>query len=213
MCRLKKAGDADSACAVLQLLEAKIPLCFRFLSHSDDDVSAAVMDFAREYIQLLKQKPLTNETERQRVQSLLFIIFEKTKYDESFYFDRDGEEEAMFLEYRKQLRVLFDNVAVLDRDLVLNRVRDLVNSTLPRWQSTPFSEVEAALTFLYQLGEALPVSHGNHFSGDPAKASALQPMMESLISSGVSNYPHSVVALCFFELVQLLFIDRFILFH
>lgn len=68
---------------------------------------------------------------------------------------------------RKQLRVLFDNVAALDRELVLNRVRDLVNMTLPRWQASPFSEVEVALTFLYQLGEALPASHGNHFSGDP----------------------------------------------
>ncbi len=28
-------------------------------------------------------------------------------------------------------------------------------------------EVEVALTFLYMLGEALPASHGNHFSGDP----------------------------------------------
>lgn len=199
--KLKKAGDNDCACAVMQLLESKIPLTFRFLSHSDDDVSATVMDFVKEYIQLLKQKPAINEAERQKVESLLFIIFEKTKYDEGFYFDRDGEEEAIFLEYRKQLRTLFDNVAVLDRDLVLNRVRDLVNMTLPRWQTSSFSEVEAALTFLYQLGEALPVSHGNHFSGDPAKASALQPMMESLLSCGVSSYPHPAVTLCFFELV------------
>jgi len=199
--RLKKAGDCDSARGVLQLLEAKIPLCFRFLSHEDDDVSSAVMDFAKEYVQLLKQKPTVNDTERQRVESLLFIIFEKTKYDEGFYFDRDGEEEAIFLEYRKQLRVLFDNVAALDRELVLNRVRDLVNMTLPRWQTSPFSEVEAALTFLYQLGEALPASHGNHFSGDPTKASALQPMMELLLSCGVHNYPHAAVVLCFFELV------------
>jgi len=48
--RLKKAGDGDTAHAVMQLLDSKIPLCFRFLSHSDDDVSAAVMELAREYI-------------------------------------------------------------------------------------------------------------------------------------------------------------------
>lgn len=106
----------------MQLLESKIPLCFRFLGHSDDDVSASVMDFAREYVQvicglinalpgkselihtflnqLLKQKAPINDAERQQVESLLFIIFEKTKYDEGFFFDRDGEEEAIFLEYR-----------------------------------------------------------------------------------------------------------------
>lgn len=46
------------------------------------------------------------ETERQRVESLLFIIFEKTKYDEGFYFDRDGEEEALFLDYRLEKQIL-----------------------------------------------------------------------------------------------------------
>ena len=65
---------------------------------------------------------------------------------------------------RKQRRILFDNVA-LDRDLVLNRVCDLINMR-PQLQTSPLIEVEAALTFLYQLGEALPLSYGNEFSGD-----------------------------------------------
>lgn len=53
VCRLKKAGDNDSAYAVMQLLESKIPLTLRFLSHSDDDVSATVMDFVKEYVQVM----------------------------------------------------------------------------------------------------------------------------------------------------------------
>lgn len=88
---------------------------------------------------------------------------------------------------------------------MLDRVRQLVNSTLPHWRSASFRDVEAALTFLYQLGEALPASHGQHFSGDPSKASALQPMMESLVTSGVSSYPHPAVVISFFELVRLFF--------
>ena len=60
--RLKKAGDCDSAREVLQLLEAKISLCFRFLSHEDDDVSSAVMDFAKEYVQVIRRLLLTDLT-------------------------------------------------------------------------------------------------------------------------------------------------------
>ena len=90
---------------------------------------------------------------------------------------------------RKQLRVLFDNVAILDRELVLNRVRDLVNMTLPRWQTSPFSDVEAALTFLYMLGEALPASHGNHFSGDPV----------SLPNPPIKMTLHCLFDLCFYR--------------
>ncbi len=118
-CRLKKAGDAESACSVLRLLEDKMTLCLRFLSHADDDVSAAVLEMAREYVQLLKQKPAepastpAGQAERRRVEALLFVIFEKTKYDEDGYGGAAalaGEDEALFLDYRKQLRVLFDNV-------------------------------------------------------------------------------------------------------
>lgn len=41
-------------------------------------------------------------------------------------------------------------------------------------------EVEVAIRLLYMLGEALPASHGAHFSGDTAKTSALQDMMRTV---------------------------------
>lgn len=48
------------------------------------------------------------------------------------------------------------------------------------WQTAPFMEVEVAIRLLYMLGEALPASHGAHFSGDTAKTSALQDMMRTV---------------------------------
>ncbi len=48
------------------------------------------------------------------------------------------------------------------------------------WQTAPFMEVEVAIRLLYMLGEALPASHGAHFSGDTTKASALQDMMRTV---------------------------------
>ena len=37
----------------------------------------------------------------------------KTKYDPSFNFENEGEEEAMFLEYRKNIKSVFDSIASL----------------------------------------------------------------------------------------------------
>lgn len=37
-----------------------------------------------------------------------------------------------------------------------------------------------AIRLLYMLGEALPASHGAHFSGDTTKTSALQDMMRTV---------------------------------
>lgn len=49
-------------------------------------------------------------------------------------------------------------------------------------------EVEVAIRLLYMLGEALPASHGAHFSGDTAKTSALQDMMRTV--------SHMITLLC-----------------
>lgn len=57
---------------------------------------------------------------------------------------------------------------------------DPVLCSIRRWQTAPFMEVEVAIRLLYMLGEALPASHGAHFSGDSAKTSALQDMMRTV---------------------------------
>lgn len=88
-------------------------------------------------------------------------------------------------------------------------------------------EVEVAIRLLYMLGEALPASHGAHFSGDATKTSTLQDMMRmvsgvallwsdpclfscshvssalnpQLVSCNVSSYQHTSVSLEFFETV------------
>jgi hypothetical protein len=41
-------------------------------------------------------------------------------------------------------------------------------------------EVEVAVRLVYMLGEALPASHGAHFTGDATKASVLQEMMRTV---------------------------------
>lgn len=62
------------------------------------------------------------------------------------------------------------------------------------WQNTRFMEVEVAVRLLYMLAEALPVSHGAHFSGDVSKASALQDMMRTV---GIHRtFPGNVFVLC-----------------
>lgn len=82
------------------------------------------------------------------------------------------------------------------------------------WQTSPFMEVEVAIRLLYMLGEALPASHGAHFSGDTAKTSALQDMMRmvSLITSmsGVCgviflwSFVFHVLGFCFFLMIETL---------
>ncbi|CAC5407762.1 unnamed protein product [Mytilus coruscus] len=132
---------------------------------------------------------------------LLYIVIKKMTYDESYDFEHEGEEEAMFQEYRKQLKTIFNNLAALDAQLIIVTVHNILTQTLPNWERMDQLETELAISLLYQLGEALPATQGQHFSGDLTKASVLQEMMRLLITSRVSCQGHMSVMLQFFETV------------
>uniref|UniRef100_A0A8C5WGZ8 Exportin-T n=1 Tax=Leptobrachium leishanense TaxID=445787 RepID=A0A8C5WGZ8_9ANUR len=200
--KLVKSGDLKNAQDTLQSIESKVPLMLRLLVHEDDDISSNIIGFCYEYLHILKQVGkrmlyLSSATEL----AIMLAVMKKLTYDDEYNFENEGEDEAMFVEYRKQLKLLLDRLAQVSPELLLASVRRIFNSTLQNWQSTQFMEVEVAIRLLYMLGEAIPTSHGAHFCGDFAKASVLQDMMRTLVTSGVSSYNHTSVTLEYFETV------------
>ncbi|XP_055769753.1 exportin-T [Salvelinus fontinalis] len=199
--KLAKGGEVNDAAEALRALEAKVPLLLQLLVHDDDDISANIVGFCYDYLNVLKQFPLLTDQQKTNVEVIMLAVMKKLTYDEEYNFDNEGEDEAMFVEYRKQLKMLLDRLAQVSPDLLLEAVGRVFNTTVQRWQTASFMEVEVAIRLLYMLGEALPASHGAHFSGDTAKTSALQDMMRTLVSSGLSGYQHTSVSLEFFETV------------
>uniref|UniRef100_A0AAY5K773 Exportin-T n=1 Tax=Esox lucius TaxID=8010 RepID=A0AAY5K773_ESOLU len=194
-------GDVKVAAETLRALEAKVPLLIKLLVHEDDDISANIVGFCYDYLHVLKQLPLLTDQQKANVEAIMLAVMKKLTYDDEYNFDNEGEDEAMFVEYRKQLKMLLDRLAQVSPELLLEAVRRVFSSTMQTWQTASFMEVEVAIRLLYMLGEALPASHGAHFSGDTAKTSTLQDMMRTLVSCGVSSYQHTSVVLEFFETV------------
>ncbi|KAL6116542.1 xpot [Pungitius sinensis] len=199
--KLSKGGNVKDAAETLQALETKVPLLLRLLVHEDDDISANIVGFCYEYLHVLKQLPQLTDQQQTNMEAIMLAVIKKLTYDDEYNFENEGEDEAMFVEYRKQLKMLLDRLAQVSPELLLKAVRRVFNSTMQTWQTAAFMEVEVAVRLLYMLGEALPASHGAHFTGDTAKTSALQDMMRTLVSCGVSSYRHSCVSLEFFETV------------
>uniref|UniRef100_A0A665VER9 Exportin-T n=1 Tax=Echeneis naucrates TaxID=173247 RepID=A0A665VER9_ECHNA len=199
--KLAKAGNVKDAAETLQAVEAKVPLLLQLLVHEDDDISANIVGFCYEYLHVLKQLPQLTDQQKTNIEAVMLAVMKKLTYDDEYNFENEGEDEAMFVEYRKQLKMLLDRLAQVSPELLLEAVRRVFTNTMQSWQTAPFMEVEVAIRLLYMLGEALPASHGAHFSGDTAKTSALQDMMRTLVSCGVSSYQHSSVSLEFFETV------------
>ncbi|OXB75723.1 UNVERIFIED_CONTAM: hypothetical protein H355_012647 [Colinus virginianus] len=212
--KLIKSGDMKSAQDALQAIEAKVSLMLQLLIHEDDDISSNIIGFCYDYLHILKQASMPDfsltvfgdlsalsDQQKANVEAIMLAVMKKLTYDEEYNFENEGEDEAMFVEYRKQLKLLLDRLAQVSPELLLASVRRVFNTTLQNWQTTRFMEVEVAIRLLYMLAEALPVSHGAHFSGDVTKATALQDMMRTLVTSGVSAYQHTSVTLEFFETV------------
>ncbi|KAL1435937.1 hypothetical protein MTO96_010704 [Rhipicephalus appendiculatus] len=150
----------------------------------------------------LKHEPGNyKQPDKANMEAVLYIVINKYKYDSSYLFERQGEDEALFLEYRKTLKVLFDNVAQLDKDMTLSLTQSMISSTLQNWRSLPFQDVEVAISFLYLLGEAIPGFHNAQMAGAPDGVSPVVAIMRQLISSGVSTCGHPAVTLQFFETI------------
>uniref|UniRef100_A0A8D3D821 Exportin-T n=1 Tax=Scophthalmus maximus TaxID=52904 RepID=A0A8D3D821_SCOMX len=190
--KLIKSGNVKEAAETLQAVEAKVPLMLQLLVHEDDDISANIVGFCYEYLHVLKQS---------RRPGSVSVFALRTLTHSCWCLFCQGEDEAMFVEYRKQLKMLLDRLAQVSPELLLEAVRRVFTNTMQTWQTSVFMEVEVAIRLLYMLGEALPASHGAHFSGDMAKTNALQDMMRTLVSCGVSGFQHSSVSLEFFETV------------
>ena len=68
---------------------------------------------------MIKQMDSLGDVEKSVLENILSIIINKTQYDDNYSFEHSGEDEAIFDEYRKSLKVVFDNVAGTVPDLVL----------------------------------------------------------------------------------------------
>ncbi|XP_032241987.2 exportin-T isoform X1 [Nematostella vectensis] len=195
--KLVKSGDATVAANTLKAIENKIQLLFRFLGDDDDDISHTVNGFAHSYFQLLKQMSTISDQQKQTLEGLLYVIIKKMTYDDLYNFDQEGEDEVMFMEYRKEMKVLFDNISQLDANLVLMTVHNVLSASLGRLEEAEFMEVEMAIRLVFMLGEALP---GQQLYTD-SRFPLLQQMMGLIVSSRLSYYSHSAVSLMFFETV------------
>ncbi len=105
--------DPNGALLQFECLENKIKYVLQILSHSDDDVSESVNEYCMHYISILKVMKIQSQEQMSRIEAMFNIVINKLKFDTSFNFENEGEEETMFLEYRKNVKLLFDSVTQL----------------------------------------------------------------------------------------------------
>ena len=77
-------------------------------------------------LQYVRQQGKISEDNKGRLENMLFILINKSKFDESYNYEQMGEDEAMFNDYRKLLKVVFDNLASFIPELTMEVCNTLI---------------------------------------------------------------------------------------
>ena len=167
------------------------------LASEDDGVSENILPFSISYMSLLKShRGLLTEDTYSNVAVLLMICFDKFKFDESHDFANEGENEVLFLEYRKELKVLFSSICILLPQLVLSELDKQLTHVIDRLSSLQYMDVEVLLYIMFLTEEFVPWKHPQ-LSAD--LSSSWNLILTRLLDSSVSLYPHEAVSYQFLE--------------
>ncbi|KAJ3091721.1 pre-tRNA nuclear export protein [Quaeritorhiza haematococci] len=214
---LSRAGTGVAAentrNAVYMSINSIFPYLVKFLADEYDDTSSAMFPFLGAYLMLLKRQVKESggklsESLQPNVMALLRVVIMKMKCDEeeqAGFGEEAGEDEALFSEMRKNLKVHFDALFAIEPNLAASYVSSVVCSTFnavrPGMSQTGWSDAELALHLLFIYGEAVK-GVPQYSVVSPGGETVLTPLGEMLlkmIESYVSMYPHVSIQPLFFE--------------
>ncbi|KAJ3361329.1 hypothetical protein HDU91_003982 [Kappamyces sp. JEL0680] len=197
----------------LQFLEILYPLMLQYLGNEYDDTAAMLLPFVSSYLSVLKKvKKTVGSISKDSVASLLEVLALKMKYDsdEEYRLEDAGEEEALFLEMRKSLKIPFDSIASLNYELFSASISQLVcrvfQSARPDSQSAELSvkwvDAELALYLLYIFVESKNTKGPPAFLlPDSITYTPLGLMLTEMMDSSISSYPHPSIPVMYFEII------------
>jgi len=155
-------------------IQTLFPYMLKLLANEYDDTSSALFPFVTSYTNLLKQQKKIGFVDipnfQEDILELLKVIISKMKYDEDIEFSfGEDEDEALFIEMRKNLKVFYDAIFAIDENISTQTVFSVICSTFDRINiekvdgsnvslnssiSASWSEAELALYLIYIFGES-----------------------------------------------------------
>ncbi|KAI7870604.1 armadillo-type protein [Spinellus fusiger] len=200
----------EGKAAAYALIESLLPYLLKFLADEYDDTSTALFAFVNDMLSIFKKQkkarqPLT-QPQQEFLSALLSVVIMKMKYDEETEWgneDDEPEEEALFSELRKNLRIFADHIAAISEELYVSYMHSVVMETMKRYKSGAelnWREVELCLYALYTYGEALPKAAMQFVNNnDTTSLTLLGEMVSEMVTSNISAYAHPSAPLQFFE--------------
>lgn len=105
------------------------------------------------------------------------VVLRRYRFPDDYNFEHEGEDEAEFQEFRKELKTIFNNIAMLVRglrltvfynhyeslplqenDLTVSTIDELARTQLANWRNLPANDVELAVSLVFFLGDTVSTS-------------------------------------------------------
>ncbi|CAN9358409.1 unnamed protein product [Alternaria alternata] len=194
------------------LIRIFTPYLLRFFADQYDEVCSTVIPSLTDLLTFLRKLQKKSGSIPPQYAAVLppvlDAIIAKMKYDETASWGEEGEQtdEAEFLDLRRRLHVLEQTVTAIDEPYYIETLSRLVNGTFGRLsqgdQSLNWRDLELALYEMYLFGELAVRNQGLYAKREPSSAAAQQlvTMMNSMVESGLANYPHPAVQLQYMEI-------------
>ncbi|KAI9245963.1 armadillo-type protein [Sporodiniella umbellata] len=200
--------SAEGKAAAWSLIEHITPYLLKFLSNEYDDTSSAVFPFVNDMLYIFKkqkkQMQSFSQGQHEFMASLLNVVVLKLRYDDETEWGTDEdepEEEALFFEMRKNLRIFAEHIAAINEELYVGFIHSFVMDTINKYKAgneLDWRDVELCLYVLYCYGEALSKASMVFVDANDA-LSPLGSLVSHMLSSNISAYPHPSTAMQFFE--------------
>jgi exportin-T len=187
------AGDEQVKQRASELLQAFIPYLLRFFSDEYDEVCSTVVDSLTDLLTFLRKTAKNGQLPSDysvMLPSILNAIIRKMEYDETASWGEEDEQtdEAEFLELRKRLNVLQQNVAAIDEQLYMDTLTQLVATTFSKLtgaQKVDWRELDLAMYEMYLFGDLATRNRGLYQKRDPSSVASqrLIEMMTTMMES------------------------------
>jgi exportin-T len=180
----------------INLLENCLSLICAVLGNEFDEISQQVLPFVREYLQFCKDSVKAGGPmlagRRQNVARILETVLAKLRYDNEFNHDsKNDDDQIAFLEFRRDLEIVFYNIDQLDKPLFLEVTTGYASTILAAIPTSQLhvNDVELALHIVWLVGS----------SKQNAVSDRMTTLMGLVTNGSVAMFNHPIVSLKFLE--------------
>lgn len=194
------------------LIRIFTPYLIRFFADQYDEVCSTVIPSLTDLLTFLRKLQKKTGTVPPQYAAVLppvlDAIIAKMKYDDTASWGDEGDptDEAEFQDLRRRLHVLQQTITTIDEPYYIETLSRVVNGTFGRLSqgdsALNWRDLELALYEMYLFGELAIRNQGLFAKREPSSVAAQQllGMMNSMIDSGLANYPHPAVQLQYMEI-------------